>query len=284
MNKLKKRTQNVLTAILMMMVVPIGLTLLLNGKMNEIYQNIKNDITYITIRHGAEVKDIDLEEYVMGITAVQIPLEYDLEAIKAQMVIARTNAYREMQDGKIEGEGMSLVELELRGAGDKFRKAQKATRGLILTQEGEPILASFHAVSSGKTRDGQETFQSEKYAYLKSRNCPADKNAPDYKMTVQIDDSWKDLTILERDSAGYVRRVQKDNETMSGEEFRLTLGLMSSNFRMETNGSGTFVTTYGVGHGLGMSQYTAQQMASSGKNYKEILAYFYEGVEVSKID
>ena len=283
MNKLKKRTENLLTAMIFMMAVPLGFTLLLNGKMNEIYQSIRNAITYITIRSGTEVKDIDLEEYVMGITAVQIPLEYDLEAIKAQMIIARTNAYREMQDGKIEGEGMSLVELELRGVGDKFRKAQEATRGLILTKDGEPIMASFHAVSSGKTRDGQETFQSEKYSYLNAKNCPADKNAPDYKMTVQIDDSWKDLIVLERDNAGYVRRVQRGDETMSGEEFRLTLGLMSSNFRMETNGSGTFITTYGKGHGLGMSQYTAQQMALSGKSCKEILNYFFEDTQINKI-
>ena len=76
----------------------------------------------------------------------------------------------------------------------------------------------------------------------------------------------------------------KLNDTeMSGEEFRIKLGLPSSNFRVEKNGDGVFVTTRGIGHGLGLSQYTAQQLAKNGTGYREILAYFFDQTKLESI-
>lgn len=281
---MKKRIEYILTGILVMLVLPCAMMLLLDSRMSEIYRSIKNETDYITVKTNGGTLEMELEEYVIGVTAAQIPAGYDLEAVKAQMIAARTNLYRQIEaEGRVENEAyLTMTELERMGAAEKFLRAQRETDGQILTWEDKPILASFHACSAGSTRDGQEVFKSEDYPYLVSKLCPSDENAAEAETTLQIDGSWAQMQVTERDSAGYVLQIALEDETMSGEEFRNLLGLPSANFEVSTNENGTYLTVHGVGHGLGMSQYTAQQMALTGKNYKEILGYFYPGTELAE--
>ena len=266
-----------------MLILPCALTYLLNGKMEEIYRNIQDEAAYILVKTNRGIQEMNMEEYIIGVTAAQIPLEYELEAIKAQMVIARTNLLYEMQEGKVwDGNYLTLAGLELEGVADKFLLAQKETQGEKLLYDGKPIMASFHALSAGQTRDGKEVFQAEGYDYLKSKTCPSDKKAEEYKTSIQISDEWRELEVTGRDSAGYVQQLMFEETYVSGEEFRTLLGLPSANFEIEKKEDGIFVTTYGIGHGLGMSQHTAQQLALTGKSYKDILLYFYDGVEITK--
>lgn len=277
----KKHAENILTVILLILVIPCALTLLLSGRMEKIYRAIKNETDYITVKTSSGTLELDLEEYVVGVTAAQIPFGYDIEAIKAQMVIARTNLYRQLAEGgeSKEQNFVTMTELERAGASEKFLRAQKETSGEILTWEDEPIMASFHAVSTGKTRDGNDTFLQKTYPYLVSKICPADETMPNARQTIQIDDSWADLKVLERDSAGYVLRIETEDGVMSGEAFRILLGLPSSAFEVVKNENGVFLEVSGIGHGLGMSQYTAQQLALANKDYIDILSYFFEGVQ-----
>ncbi len=284
--RLKYYTEQILTVLLVVIVLPCAITLLLNGRMSKIYQAIQDETRYISIKSGDGdmEEEISLEEYVLEVTAFEMPADAEEEAVKAQMVLERTNAYRQLITGKVRPkERKSLTEIELTGEGKKYRKAQKETKGQILTWNGAPILASFHLVSAGQTRDAKEVFRSEEYPYLTEKACPGDKEAPQYRQSIQIDDSWRNMEIEEKDSAGYVLRLKLDDTEMSGEEFRIKLGLPSSNFRVEKNGDGIFVTTRGVGHGLGMSQYTAQQLAKNGTGYREILAYFFDHTRLETI-
>lgn len=282
--KLKMYMEQTLTVLLAVIVLPWAITMLLHSRMSQIYEKIQDETRYISVRTGDETEAISLEEYVLEVTAAELPADTNEEAVKAQMVLVRTNAYRQLTAGKVrEQDRITLAELELRGAGEKFRKAQKETKGQILTWEGEPILASYHKVSAGQTRDAKEVFHSEDYPYLVSKACPGDKKSPDYKQTIQIADSWRDMEIEEKDKAGYALRLKIGDEEMSGEEFRIQLGLPSANFRVEKNGDGVFVTTYGVGHGLGMSQYTAQKLAENGSGYQEILGYFFDKAKIENI-
>ena len=277
----KKHAENILTVILLILVIPCALTLLLSGRMEKIYRAIKNETDYITVKTSSGTLELDLEEYVVGVTAAQIPFGYDIEAIKAQMVIARTNLYRQLAEGgeSKEQNFVTMTELERAGASEKFLRAQKETSGEILTWEDEPIMASFHAVSTGKTIDGNDTLLQKTYPYLVSKICPADETMPNARQTIQIDDSWADLKVLERDSAGYVLRIETEDGVMSGEAFRILLGLPSSAFEVVKNENGVFLEVSGIGHGLGMSQYTAQQLALANKDYIDILSYFFEGVQ-----
>lgn len=283
--KLKVYTEQVLTVLLVVILLPCAITILLHGKMSRIYQAIQDETKYISIKSGEHTEEISLEEYVLEVTASELPADAELEAVKAQMVLVRTNAYRQYLGGSVRPmERKSLAEMELLGYGEKFRKAQKETKGQILTWKGQPILASCHKISGGVTRDAKEVFRSEEYPYLISKACPGDKDAPEYRKTIQIDDSWRDMKIEETDSAGYVLQLKLGDEEMSGEEFRIMLGLPSSNFRIEKNGDGIFVITRGIGHGLGMSQYTAQQLAANGTGYQEILAYFFDQTKLESIE
>ena len=282
--KLKFYTEQVLTVLLVVILLPCAITLLLNSRMSRIYQAIQDETKYISIESGDKTEEISLEEYVLEVTASELPADAQLEAIKAQMVLVRTNAYRQLQNGSIRPkERMSLAEIELMRNGDAFRKAQKETKGEILTWQGKPILASFHPVSDGQTREAREVFRSEDYPYLTGKACPGDKDAPQYRQSIQIDESWRNMEIEEKDSAGYVLRLKLNDTEMSGEEFRIKLGLPSSNFRVEKNGDGVFVITRGIGHGLGLSQYTAQQLAKNGTGYREILAYFFDQTKLESI-
>lgn len=282
--KLKFYTEQVLTVLLVVILLPCAITLLLNSRMSRIYQAIQDETKYISIESGDKTEEISLEEYVLEVTASELPADTQLEAIKAQMVLVRTNAYRQLQnDGIRPKERMSLAEIELMRNGDAFRKAQKETKGEILTWQGKTILASYHPVSAGQTREAREVFRSEDYPYLTGKACPGDKDAPQYRQSIQIDESWRNMEIEEKDSAGYVLRLKLNDTEMSGEEFRIKLGLPSSNFRVEKNGDGVFVITRGIGHGLGMSQYTAQQLAKNGTGYREILAYFFDQTKLESI-
>ena len=282
--KLKFYTEQVLTVLLVVILLPCAITLLLNSRMSRIYQAIQDETKYISIESGDKTEEISLEEYVLEVTASELPADAQLEAIKAQMVLVRTNAYRQLQNGGVRPkERMSLAEIELMRNGDVFRKAQKETKGENLTWQGKPILASCHPVSAGQTREAREVFRSEDYPYLTGKACPGDKDAPQYRQSIQIDESWRNMEIEEKDSAGYVLRLKLNDTEMSGEEFRIKLGLPSSNFRVEKNGDGVFVITRGIGHGLGLSQYTAQQLAKNGTGYREILAYFFDQTKLESI-
>lgn len=282
--KLKVYTEQILTVLLVVILLPCAITLLLHGKMNQIYQAIQDEAKYISIKSGDYTEEISLEEYVLEATAAEVPADAEIEAVKAQMVLVRTNVYRQFRNGEVQSrDRKTLAEMELMGIGKKLRKAQKETKGQILTWNGEPILASCHQISAGQTRDAAEVFDSEEYPYLASKACPGDKEAPGYRQNIQIDESWRDLEILEKDSAGYVLRLKHGDSEISGEEFRIKLGLPSSNFRIEKNGDGVFIITRGVGHGLGLSQYTAEQLAENGTGYREILSYFFDYTKLESI-
>ena len=88
---------------------------------------------------------------------------------------------------------------------------------------------------------------------------------------------------VSKDSAGYVLEVKVGEELQSGDTFRNTYGLASSSFELQSFSDSTRVITKGIGHGLGLSQYSANEMAKDGKSYQEILQYFYEGTEIKEV-
>src|SRR5699024_3037013 len=99
--------------------------------------------------------------------------------------------------------------------------------------------------------------------------------------TVEVDDMDAEVTAL--DTAGYVTNVRVGQENMSGEEFRKKYELASSCFTLQRYNGKMRITTRGVGHGLGMSQYSAHRMAKDGQAYDEILNYFVEGCEQKEV-
>ena len=147
----------------------------------------------------------------------------------------------------------------------------------------------------------------DEFPYIISKECPLDKAAEDeiqvhtfeYSQIQKLcrdfleaaEDqesaekgySFDDFEIQSVDTAGYVQELRVGNTICTGDQFRDALSLPSSAFSFYESTKGLKITTTGNGHGLGMSQWTANEMAKEGSTYEEILAYFFEGTEVRSI-
>lgn len=221
-------------------------------------------------------KNNDMEMYVCQEAAAVLPKDSELEMIKAQLVLIRTNVIRENAiDSDVSIRGLESEDAAFR---ESLLRASEATRGKILTYEGNAVEAAYHAVSNGKTRDGKECL-GEDVPYLISVDCPQDIYAEDYLLRLEIEKDKK-IEILERDTAGYVKRVRFGDDVMTGDAFREHMELNSSDFTISEEENCWVITTKGCGHGLGMSQYSANQMAREGDTYEEILTAFFPGTEL----
>ena len=223
-------------------------------------------------------KDTALDEYCIGMLAKEVSSDYEDEMIKAQAVIVRTTVYSEIKELNKE----LLVKPDIdTGWYKKLKDIWKETEGQVLLYNNELALLPFHQLSNGKTRSGQEVLESDAYPYLQVKECPKDVGSDLHMQTKVL--SVAGVQILSHDSAGYVTEVQIGEEKCSGDEFRDTYELASGCFELQEFDGKTRAVTKGVGHGLGMSQYTANEMAKEGKSYKEILQFFYEGTEMKEV-
>lgn len=256
---------------------------------------------------GAELES-ELEQYVAGVVAAEMPAAFPLEALKAQAVAARTYQIQQQKAAGSEeilydvGQAYCTLDEQKEKWGrnyafysKKVRQAVRETAGEIMVYDGEPILAAFHAQSGGRTEDAENVW-SRALPYLKSVDSAEDQNAPNHEMTVRLPakkvlsalcgekaDGSAELSILRRTEAGTVAQVQVGTVRLSGREVREKLGLRSANFTVKRQGDQFLFTTYGYGHGAGMSQYGASFLAEKGKNYREILKHYYTGIAFEKI-
>ena len=189
----------------------------------------------------------------------------------------------------------------------KCQQAAQETKGIVLLYHETFAWTPFHQSSNGKTRDVQEVLGNADYPYITAKECPLDKAAEDeiqvhlieYKeiqkrcreflvaeeqKKAENGYGYEDFEIQEWDSSGYVRKMRIGETICTGDQFRDALKLPSSSFSFYESPHGLKIATVGKGHGFGMSQWTAQEMAKDGKNYEEILQYFYEGTELHHLD
>lgn len=238
----------------------------------------------------------------------------EIEALKAQAVVLRTELYRtEKEKQTILDKCLTQTQMKKKW-GPKYeenlKKCQQAaqeTKGIVLWYHETFAWAPFHQSSNGKTRDVQEVLGNADYPYITAKECPLDKAAEDeiqvhlieYKeiqkrcreflvaeeqKKAENGYGYEDFEIQEWDSSGYVRKMRIGETICTGDQFRDALKLPSSSFSFYEGPHGLKIATVGKGHGFGMSQWTAQEMAKDGKNYEEILQFFYEGTELHHID
>ena len=256
LQKIKKLTSILIIVILL----PYIITIFMNGK---------------TIETGTSSV---LDEYCIGVLASEVSPEYEDEMLKAQAVLVRTTVYNEIKE--LDAQILKKPELDSEWY-KKLKAIWEETKGQVLTYKEKLALVPFHQVSNGQTRKGQEVLGSEEYPYLQIKDCAKDIGADAQMQTKVIDTAG--IEIVSKDSAGYVMEVKIGEETCSGDSFRNTYKLASSCFEVQEFDGKTRVITRGVGHGLGMSQYMANEMAKEGKSYQEILQYFFEGTEMKEV-
>ena len=280
----------------------------------------------VTVLIEGEVKELTFDEYLPNVLAAEIPASFPDEALKAQAVAARTyvvykkrlvelgNAPPESHKGAVLCDDpkhcQPYVDLnakakELWGskANDYVKKitdAVKATDGITITYDNEPIAAVFHAASSKKTESAADVWGTDT-PYLKSVDSPGGDASPKYIATAEVSETEFKETFLKqypdakldipinswfkassRSPAGGVISVEVGGVRVQGREIREMFALNSTNFTLSfTNDSITFHTT-GYGHGVGLSEYGARELALEGKTYEEILKWYYQGVTLKK--
>ena len=286
--------------LIIIVLLPYVITVFINGPsittsshVDGTYVKVKLDENQTAEDSGGEgnVIELPIEDYCIGIIAKEVLPEYEKEVLKAQAVLVRTDVYR-----RIEQEGSDTVlnepfwtQKQMEKAWgvtkysryyNKLRNAWRDTEGQVLMYEGKLAKTPFFRLSNGSTRDGKEVL-GEEYPYLKIMECPMDIEAEEQIQTVTMEDM--DAEVKECDTAGYVLSVQVGKEEVSGEEFRTNYHLASSCFTLQKYNGKLRITTRGVGHGLGMSQNTANQMAKNGREYEEILEEFFEDTDMKEV-
>lgn len=234
----------------------------------------------------------DAEALVPMLTCSQIGPDYEPELIKAQSVIARSNLYRRLENGAdvraILGElwkNVSHTYQDFLFSGEIYETAAEATRGQVAVSENALVLLPYHALSSGKTRNGAEAFHREEYAYLQSVDSSADKSAPDFLKSAYVAEAQmpQSLTITQRDSADYIISLAADGRMLDGEAFYREMYLDSANFSIQKTGGQYRFLSKGKGHGLGLSQYGGNMLAKDGASYDEILAAYFPKLSLTDI-
>ena len=163
--------------------------------------------------------------------------------------------------------------------------------------EGAAIEALYHASSGGRTENSENVYKTA-YPYLKSVESPDEegyayekafakeevKNAVREKLGVELAEvSGETLSIQARYDSGRVKEIVVGGKVVSGAKFRGVLGLSSANFDFQISGDTVTFTSIGYGHGVGMSQAGANAYAKQGKSYRDILAHYYAGAEVTAL-
>ena len=256
------------------------------------------------------VQSMDLEEYLVGVVLAEMPASFEGEALKAQAVAARTYAVKAKTNGKHEGGTICtdsqccqayISEIAYLGNGgtelgiEKVRGAVSATRGQVLTYNGELIEATYFACSGGSTEDAQAVWGAD-FPYLKAVPSPGEEGAEYYRDTVIIpkdrvemllglelsENPAQWLGIIKRTPGSGIATIEIGGRIFKGTEIRTLLGLRSTAMTITADDRGLVIETRGWGHRVGMSQYGADAMAVGGSTYDEILSHYYTGTELTQ--
>ena len=257
----------------------------------------------VRIRLDGRVKTLPLERYVEGVVSGETYADWPADALKAQAVVARTyvlhqRARRRRQAFDVEPNVLSQRFLSDAPA-PSVRRAVAATRGEYLSFESTPILAVFHSSSGGRTASSEEVW-GQALPYLRSVESP-DDGAPDYFWSYEI--ARADLVLalheaglpvasaelgaLERSSSGRVARLEIGGMSVSGRQLREVLGgraLRSALFEARETETGVLFLGSGAGHGVGLCQWGSRELARRQRGYREILAHYYPGTSLRRID
>lgn len=278
------------------------------------------------------VQPMEMEEYLKGVVAAEMPASFEMEALKAQAVLARTYVKRRLQKGiPLEKHPNAVISTDANTCQawadkddlqrkwgifnyllnwNKISRAVESTRGQVLTYKGELAEALYHSNAGGQTEDSVNVWGNP-VAYLKSVPSSYDQEAPNYKQEFSY--TWSQLDqrlssnlvalirsrqgksypviggssglieVLEVSPSQRILQIRVGNKILIGKDFRSKLGLPSNRCTLTPMSTGLKITTYGNGHGVGMSQYGANGMAKRGNKYPDILHHYFPGALLGEV-
>ncbi|MDV4151601.1 stage II sporulation protein D [Clostridium sp. AL.422] len=280
-----------------------------------------NNVIRVNITKENRIEEVPLEEYVKSVVSGEMPASFSEEALKAQAIAARTYvASKRLRKCDIANGGdvcdtthcqvyiskesrLENWESNANENWDKISRAVDDTKGIVLTYNSELVLyPQFFSTSSGMTENAADVFSNE-VPYLVSTESKGEEIAPKFETEFSLDinefvnkinDKYpeanmttdnleQNIEIISRSEAGSIKEIRLGKTKIRGLDFRLTLGLSSSNFEYIINNNKVTFKCRGYGHGVGMSQWGANVMAKNGSGYNEILKHYYTGVELKNL-
>ncbi len=277
----------------------------------------------ITLLHKktGETEQVNLDDYLYNVVSAEMPADYEIEALKAQAIVARTYTIYKIINKKHENADIcddstccqAWISKEDRLARweeskresnwQKICESVDSTKGKIITYENQPINAFFHSNSGGLTEIPANVWGGTGYPYLQSVETSGEDSYTQYSSEVVLSQeelinklkekysdisidfsNEEDIKILEYTESTRVKTLKVGNHELSGVEARSLFGLRSTNFEITRDGENIKFSVKGYGHGVGMSQTGADSMAKQGKTSEEIIKHFYTGVEIKDIN
>ncbi len=318
---MKKILFKTLIVSLIVLVLPFVITILATQNKNSEALAVMNFTIYNETNGVKET--LSFEDYLLGVVAANMPAGYEMEALKAQSVIARTYALYNIalltkdnpdKTGFTTSElGLSYISLdsleqfwgseEYNNYFTKLENALYTTKNEVIVYNNELILPVFFDTGSGFTRNASEAWDVD-IPYLISVPSKQDVTSTSYlkikeyeitdfislieqyytDIELSEDKFFDEVTVASRDSAGYALKIDLGSKTVSGEEFTKAVGLSSNHFYIEDYEGKVRIISNGVGHGVGLSQYGANAMAEEGSDYIKILTYYYTGTSVISLE
>lgn len=261
----------------------------------------------IKVKQEDKINELKLEDYILGVVAAEMPASFNLEALKAQAIAARSYALSKMgsntsydilasvsnQSYITKSEMHSMWKDNYDYYYNKIYNAVNETKGIVMKYNSKVIEAYYFAMSNGYTEKSGLVF-SEDLDYLESVVVEEDNDTlKDFSVSTnffkndfcnKLNITCNNITIsnINRSLTNRVITITINNKTFKGTDFRKLLNLRSTDFDIDIKET-INITTRGYGHGVGMSQYGANGMANKGYSYKEILEYYYKNITLEKI-
>ena len=275
-------------------------------------------IKLLHVQTGA-IEEIPLDEYLYGVVSAEMPADFEIEALKAQAIVARTYTIYKIMQNQNKHENAHICddasccqawitkeermekwdEDKRENNWNKIIFAVNETKGKIITYEGTPINAFFHSNSGGATEPPINVWGGSNYPYLQTVETSGEEEYSQYSSEVELTkeefiekmkekhadfninfDDENSIQVLEYTSGGRLKNIKIGNYNLSGVEVRSIFGLKSANFIINLDNEKIAFKVTGYGHGVGMSQTGADSLAKQGYNYEDIIKHFYTGVNI----
>ena len=253
---------------------------------------------------------LNVEEYLFSVVPSEMPSSWNIEALKAQAVAARTYSYYYLLKNK----NKNIYDLDsttnfqvyhgISAETPSSREAVTKTAGVIMTYNYEPILAFFHSTSGGKTADDKDVWPGTDLPYLNSVECKYSENSPHYQWTTELTikeiidalskkykriDNIQKISFKKNNDRVVEVTIEHNNGTinLTGNDFRMMFPpqkLKSTFFTAKRDKKSLVIYGRGWGHGVGMCQWGAKGRGEHGFKFNEILSFYYKGIKFQKIN